>query len=196
MFLKEEEVGKVLKDGINQRIITRKFFQEKYFRDILTKDFENHFMLTDLKTWLADESLMRTDKMTMAYGLEQRVPVLDHHLVELAMKIPSKYKIKSKKEGKAIFKEAMEEYLPKHVLESAYKKVWLSPMSEWLRTDLKDFAQSVLSPDYCPATKEYFDFQGVNRMFIDHIDKKRYNLNLIWAIITFQIWYRNTIEAG
>lgn len=196
MFQKEEEVGKVLKDGINQRIITRKFFQEKYFRNISHVDFENHFMIADLKTWLADESLMRTDKMTMAYGLEQRVPVLDHHLVELAMKVPSQYKIKSRKEGKAIFKEAMEEYLPKHVLESTHKKVWLSPMSEWLRTDLNEFAKSVLSPDYCLATKEYFDWNGVNKMFIDHVNKKKYNLNLIWAIITFQIWYKNTIEAG
>ena len=195
MFQKEMEVGKILNNGINQRIITKKFFQEKYFRNMPTKDFENYFMLVDLKTWLVDESLMRTDKMTMAHGLEQRVPVLDHYLVELAMKIPSKFKIKSRKEGKAIFKEAMNEYLPKHILESAYKKVWLSPMSNWLRTDLNDFAQSVLSPDYCLATKEYFDFQGVNKMFTDHVDKKEYNLNLIWAIITFQIWYKNTIES-
>ena len=59
---------------------------------------ENYFMLVDLKTWLVDESLMRTDKMTMALGLEQRVPILDHQLAELAMKIPSKYKIKNHKE--------------------------------------------------------------------------------------------------
>ena len=195
MFQKEEEVAKILKDDFNQRILTRKFFQEKYFRSLpINLDFENYFMLIDLKTWLADESLMRTDKMTMAFGLEQRVPVLDHHLVELSAMIPSKFKIKSRREGKAIFKEAMKEYLPKHVLESARKKVWLTPMSEWLRTDLKDFAQSVLSPDYCLETQNYLDFVGINEMFINHVNKKKYNLNLIWAIITFQIWYKKYIK--
>lgn len=188
MSQKEEEIAKILNDNINQRIITKKFFQENYFRNIPSKDFDNYFMLVDLKTWLVDESLMRTDKMTMAHGLEQRVPILDHRLVELAIRIPSEFKIKSRKEGKAIFKEAMKEYLPKHVLESAHKKVWMTPMSEWLRTDLNNFAKSILSPDYCQQTKEYFDFQGINRMFNEHVEKKKYNLNLIWAIITFQIW--------
>ncbi len=190
MFQREDDVGRVLKDSINQRLITKKFFQEKYFRNYFRTDFENYFMWVDLKTWLADESLMRTDKMTMAYGLEQRVPVLDHYLVELAIKIPSKLKIKSRKEGKVIFKEAMKEYLPKHVLESTHKKVWLTPMSEWLRTDLNDFAKSVLDADYCLDTKEYLDFNGIKQMFDDHVSKKRYNLNLIWALITFQIWAR------
>ena len=194
MFQKESQIGKILNNGINQRIITKKFFQKEHFRSMFTKDFENHFMLIDLKTWLADESLMRTDKMTMAFGLEQRVPILDHNLVELAMKIPSKLKIKNRKEGKVIFKQAMKEYLPEHILKSAHKKVWLTPMSGWLRGDLNDFAKSILSPDYCSETKEYFDWNGINKMFIDHIDKKKYNLNLIWAIITFQIWHKKYIK--
>jgi len=62
------------------------------------KDFEKYFMLVDLQAWLTNESLMRTDKMTMAFGLEERVPLLDHRLVELAVKIPSKYKLKRRRE--------------------------------------------------------------------------------------------------
>lgn len=187
MFQEENDVNKILNKDINQES-TRKFFEDNYIKKYSNIDFEKLFMLTDLRTWLADESLMRTDKMTMAFGLEQRVPVLDHYLVELAMRIPSKYKIESKKQGKAIFIEAMKEYLPKHVLESAQKKVWLTPMSDWLRTDLKDFAQSILRPSYYSRTKDYLDFEGIKKMFIDHLNKKKYNLNLIWALITFQIW--------
>ncbi|MDP2946747.1 MAG: asparagine synthase (glutamine-hydrolyzing) [Nanoarchaeota archaeon] len=186
MFQKKEEIGKILNREINNTAITKKFFREK------NKNYQaglaKNFMLVDLNTWLVDESLMRTDKMTMAFGLEQRVPILDHYLVELAAKIPSKYKMADKEHGKKIFIEAMKQYLPEHVLKSDKKKVWLTPMSEWLRRGLNGFAKEVLSADYCPETKKYFDFEGIQKMFDDHIEKRKYNLNLIWALITFQIW--------
>jgi len=189
MFQKEVEIEKILNKDINSTRITRKFFSEK------TKNYRagiaKNFMLMDLNTWLVDESLMRTDKMTMAHGLEQRVPILDHYLVELSMKIPSKYKMLNKNQGKAIFIEAMQQYLPQHILKSDKKKVWLTPMSEWLRRGLNRFAKEVLSSDYCPETQKYFDFNGIQGMFDDHIEKRKYNLNLIWALITFQIWCKN-----
>ncbi|MDP2946544.1 MAG: asparagine synthase (glutamine-hydrolyzing) [Nanoarchaeota archaeon] len=192
MFQKEEEITKILNADINDRYTTKHFFNENYFKKNRAKDFEKLFMLTDLKTWLADESLMRTDKMTMAHGLEQRVPVLDHYLVELAMKIPSKYKMGSKDQGKTIFIEAMKGYLPEHVLESGKKKVWLTPMSHWLRTDLNNLAKNILSPDYCLESQKYFDFKAIGQMFNDHIEKRKYNLNLIWALITFQLFFKKT----
>jgi len=197
MFQKEAEIGKILNGDINRAGLTNKFFKKNYFsrtKDVRVPDYEKLFMLTDLKTWLADESLMRTDKMTMAHGLEQRVPILDHHLVELAMKIPSKFKMKDEKHGKAIFIEAMKKYLPKHILESEQKKVWLTPMSEWLRGDLNGFAKQVLSADYCRESKKYFDFNGIEEMFNQHINKERYNLNIIWALIAFNIWCKRYIE--
>jgi len=194
MFQKEEEISKILNEEINQTRITSKFFKEKYLRQYSVPDFEKLFMLIDLKTWLADESLMRTDKTTMAFGLEQRVPFLDHRLAELAMKIPSKYKMRDKNQGKEIFIEAMKDYLPEHILNSDKKKVWMTPMSEWLRTDLKNFASEILSPNYSSQTKNYFDFKGIERVFIDHVEKRQYNLNLIWALITFQFWYKQFIE--
>ena len=151
-------------------------------------NFVNQFMLADLKTWLADESLMRSDKMTMAMGLEERVPILDHQLVELSVKIPSKYKMLNENQGKAIFIEAMKKYLPKHVLDSERKKIWMTPASQWLREGLNQKAKEILSPDYVPENKKYFDFNNIQKMFDDHIEKRKYNLNLIWALIVFQIW--------
>jgi asparagine synthase (glutamine-hydrolysing) len=194
MFQKEYEVSKILNKSVNYTGITDRFFKENYFKKYKVNDFEKLFMLLDLKTWLTDESLMRTDKMTMAHGLEQRVPILDHHLVELSAKIPTKYKILNREHGKAIFIEAMKDYLPKHILESDYKKVWLTPMSQWLRTDLNKFATEILSPDYCSRTKLYFDFNGIREMFVDHVEKRKYNLSLIWALITFQIWYKEYLS--
>lgn len=194
MFQKEKEISKVLNKDINRIKITKEFFRKNYFKNMPFNDYEKMFMLTDLKTWLTDESLMRSDKMTMAHGLEQRVPILDHQLVELALKTPSKYKMKDKNRGKAIFIEAMKQYLPKHILKSEKKKVWMTPISEWLRTDLNNFAKSVLNINYCLESQKYFNFDGVNQVFKDHVERKKYNLNLIWAIIVFQIWHKNFIK--
>lgn len=194
MFQKEERIGRILKPEINQTNYTFDFFERNFFVNPLLRDFENQFMITDFKSWLVDESLMRTDKMTMAAGLEQRVPILDHRLVEFAMSIPSKYKLKGKRKTKAIFIEAMKDFLPKHVLDSSYKKGWFMPVSEWLRTDLKGMAFSVLSPNFCPDTCEFFNFDEINKMFFDHIERRAYNLDLIWALITFQIWYKTFIS--
>jgi len=131
---------------------------------------------------------MRSDKMTMAHGLEERVPILDHQLVELSVKIPSKYKMLNKNHGKAIFIEAMKKYLPKHISELDRKKVWMTPASQWLREDLNQKAKEVLSADYFSQNQQYFNFTEIQKMFDEHIDKTKYNLNLIWALIVFQMW--------
>jgi asparagine synthase (glutamine-hydrolysing) len=192
MSQKEDEIASVLNSKINNGKITETFFRENYFKS--RADFVNQYMLADLKTWLADESLMRSDKMTMAHGLEERVPILDHQLVELSVKIPCKYKMLNKDQGKLIFIKAMKKYLPEHVLNSRGKKVWMTPVSQWLRTDLNLKAREILSLDYFSGSAEYLDFGGISRMFEDHIKKRKYNLNLIWALINFQIWCKNYLR--
>ncbi len=149
-------------------------------------------MYLDLLTWLPDESLIRSDKMTMAFGLEERVPILDHRLVEFAFRIPTKYKVRGKKDNKWIFREAMKEYLPSHLL-GKEKRGWFSPAAKWLRKGLKDFAYEVLSPNYNHQTQEYFNFPEIKKILDDHISGKRYNLDMIWSLLTFQIWYKTFI---
>lgn len=185
MSQKDDILEKFLKPDYWQRNLTKNFYQEKYFQSYPKKDFEKYFMLVDLWTWLVNESLMRSDKMTMAFGLEQRVPILDYRLAELSAKIPSKYKLEGG--GKYIFKKAMSKYLPDYVL-TAPKHGWFSPTAKWLRTDLRDFAYDVLSEQYCRETKDYFNFKNIRKILDNHINKKEYNLTCLWILITFQVW--------
>ncbi len=185
MSQKDDILGEVLNTDYWQKDLTKNFYQEKYFQSYPKDDFEKYFMLVDLSTWLVDESLMRTDKMTMAFGLEERVPILDYRLAELSAKIPTKYKVG--KEGKYIFRKAMGDYLPDYVL-SAQKRGWFSPTAKWLRTDLKDFAYDVLSENYCQETKDYFNFKNIRKILDNHINKEKYNLTCLWILITFQVW--------
>lgn len=175
-----------------------KFLSGAYFKDINEKDFTRQFMQTDIKSWIPDESLMRSDKMSMASGLEQRVPFLDHRLVELADRIPVKYKLGSKGmlfgsvgkhyEGKIILREAMAEFLPDFVLNQP-KWGWFSPAAKWIRGPFKPLMQEILSESYCSGTRDLFDFNALQKMLDNHISKKSYALNTLWSVMTFQMWY-------
>lgn len=173
-------------------------FAERYFKNTCAfgYDFEKLFMQIDRQSWLTDESLTRSDKMTMAHGLEERVPILDKRLIELAAKIPTAWKFSLVRsslgnfQGKKIWREAVARYLPEHIA-AEKKRGWFTPMAKWLRSDLRDYVSEILSPDVLP--REYFDAAEVQRVWQDHLSGKRYNLNMIWAIVMFQLWYHEYI---
>ncbi|MBI2604066.1 MAG: asparagine synthase (glutamine-hydrolyzing) [Candidatus Harrisonbacteria bacterium] len=197
--VKEATVREVSATGISNPGAVLGFTAEHYFGtgpDYST-DFEKHFMNADRRGWLRDESLMRSDKMTMAHGLEQRVPILDYRLVELTNKIPTQWKLHLRGnsvahfQGKDIWREAVADYLPPH-LRTAPKRGWFTPMAKWVRSELKDFVSDVLSPANLP--RDFFDAEGVARMWRDHLSGARYNLNMIWAIVSFTLWHERFIR--
>lgn len=190
MAQKEKDVSRVLKAEVNVMKTVRDFYADHYFQDSFS-DSELQFMVADISSWLPDESLLRSDKMSMAFGIEQRVPFLDLRLVELSSKIRTKDKIQGKNK-KAILKDALKEYLPDYILKQP-KRGWFSPTSQWMRTDLKELSQSILRPEYAD-THEWIDFKNIQQMFDNHVNQKEYQMNLLWATITFQIWYRHFMK--
>ena len=178
-----------LRDEVNNPRATPECFAETYFGDVWEHDFTKQMMLVDLLTWLPDLSLVRSNKLAMAVGLEQRVPLLDHRLVELGFAVPTRFKISKRGHGKQILKEALRDYLPDFIVGQP-KRGWFSPAAKWLRSGLNTYAKEVLSPSYCEATQEFFDFDAIQLMFDDHVSKKQYNLNALWALMTFQVWHQ------
>ncbi|MBU6142082.1 asparagine synthase (glutamine-hydrolyzing) [Patescibacteria group bacterium] len=153
------------------------------------------FMNVDRQSWLVDDSLLRTDKMTMAFGLEERVPILDRQLIEYANRIPVRWKFapqtgQASFAGKEIWKQAVEEYLPEHIVNQK-KRGWFTPMAKWMRGPLKPFVEGTIAR----LEPEFFDRQGMERMFADHLSGKRYNLNMIWAVVMWQLWYDRFIKG-
>ncbi len=138
--------------------------------------------------WLPDESLVRTDKLTMAHALEERVPLLDLELLNLVYRLPSKWKLNRPSQGKKIFIDAMRPYLPPHIF-SVKKQGFFSPAAKWLRGDLEPLARELLSDGYAAGSGEYVDLSEARRALDDHITKRRYGLNQVWAVMTFQAWY-------
>lgn len=196
MAQKETVLSQVLTPDFNNANITRDFLNRKFFINtgsLLPKDSTKGLQYLDMQTWLLDDALNRADRMSMAHGLEVRVPLLDKDVVELATRIPAKYNLDSRTQGKKLFKEALREYIPDFVYNEP-KRGWFSPVAKWLRGDLKDWAQEILSPSYNPAASGHLDFDAIQTVFDKHLTGQAYGLNTIWPILTFQVWLKQYTE--
>jgi len=109
------------------------------------KDPLNRMLYLEAKHFLADHNLNYTDKTTMAAGVESRVPFLDPDLVALAARIPSEWKQQGRV-GKAIFKKAMEPYLPHDVIYRP-KTGFGAPIRRWMSVELRPLLEDVLSAE-------------------------------------------------
>ncbi len=196
MSLKDELLSRVLKPEVLETFDTKQYFSKlllQYPENIIRSDFEKVFMDIDRRTWLVDDSLMRTDKMSMAHALEARVPILDKRLMEISQKIPTSWKIKGMpaRHGKAIFREAFKDYLLPH-LENKPKTGWFTPMAKWIRQEpLKSKVIDIL--DFLPG--EYFQKNEIRKIFNEHISGKVYNLNILWYLVSFGAWYNVFIKG-
>lgn len=194
---KEADVSAILGEGARTSISPKTHFARYFTSSDFSGDFEKQFMNVDRQSWLTDESLLRSDKMTMASGLEERVPILDHRLMELACRIPTKWKIthsglrSDSFKGKDIWRDSIAEYLPDHLLGEP-KRGWFTPMAKWVRTDLKEQVSSILSSAH--LNSEFFNTMEVQKMWHGHLESRKYNLNLIWAVVMWQLWYDTFIK--
>jgi len=146
-------------------------------------DALNSTLYTDIKTWLADDLLIKVDRMSMAHGLEARVPYLDNRMIDLALSIPSWLKIKGFKR-KYIFKKAVSNILPDEIV-SRSKRGFELPISHWFRNELKDFVLERLSDDSVRRIG-FFNPSSVNKIIKEHINGNEDNSLQIWGLLTLQ----------
>jgi asparagine synthase (glutamine-hydrolysing) len=161
------------------------------------KFVENHFRLPgagkpvdkalkiDTTVMLVDDPVKRVDNMTMAWGLEARVPFLDHELVELAARIPAEHKVG--KGGKHILKEAARSLLPSQVIDRP-KGYFPVPALTYLKGDYLDFVREVL---LSPRSEERAIF---NSDYVTHVldDPEKHITPLkgskLWQMALLEYW--------
>ena len=198
-FLSQKELllSKIISSGVYRPKVSEYHLHQRYFGGENLGDFEKQFMQIDRQSWLVDESLLRSDKMTMAHGLEERVPILDYRLIELAARVPTRWKVKMsvanvrRFQGKYIWREAIRDYLPDHLLREE-KRGWFTPMAKWLRAELRLPVEAILSR-LPPA---YFNQEAVRDVWQKHLTGDVYNLNIIWAMVMWQLWYERFIKKN
>jgi len=118
-------------------------FQSHFEKVCAVRDPIRRMLYVDTKTWLADDLLLKADKMTMAASVELRVPFLDHRLVEFATALPSDLKCRGR-EGKWIFKRAMQDRLPAEIVWRE-KMGFPVPVRRWFGRELLPRVEEMLT---------------------------------------------------
>ena len=162
------------------------------FETVPKKDVLNRMLYADAKIWLPDDLLLKADKMTMANGLELRVPFLDHKLVEYAATLPAGAKLKGST-GKYLLREAMKNVLPKRIINRS-KKGFPVPTESWLRGDLKDFVHDkLLASD--AACRGYMDSRVIEKIVSAHEQGTENRRQEIWTLLVFELWHKLFISS-
>jgi asparagine synthase (glutamine-hydrolysing) len=145
-------------------------------------------LYADLKVWLPDNLLLRGDLMTMAASIEERGPFLDHRLVELAARLPTRLLTRGFR-TKALLKDALRQHVPKEAL--FRRKVGFHvPVGEWFKGPLRSLVQDLLlSPQ--AAARRYFNARNMETYVREHLDGVRDRQKQLWALVNFELWCRH-----
>jgi asparagine synthase (glutamine-hydrolysing) len=131
---------------------------------------------------------MKVDKMSMAHGLEVRVPLLDHKVVELAMRIPTGLKINGN-DRKLILKQSMNRVVPDKFMERQ-KQGFSAPIEQWLKEDLREiFSDLLLSKNI--RRSGMFDQKEVGKLWRT-FEKNCLHVGLakrLWTLLCYETWY-------
>lgn len=160
------------------------------FRECFNNSFGDGMTLFDLSALLPNAFLPKVDRATMASGVEARVPLLDHELVEFAFTIPYDLKIKNDVE-KYIFRRAMAGILPEPILKRE-KRGFGYPFNLADRS-LREYAESMLD-ERTIRDQGYFKPDYIRKMLKDTKNLSHRKGLRLWSLVSFQIWHKEFIE--
>ena len=146
----------------------------------------------DLNFWLQGDILLKADKMSMAHGLESRVPFLDRGVFTTAKNIPLEEKI-SRTNTKTAFREAARRYIP----EAAAQKKKLGfpvPIRIWLRQD--KYYGIVKKAFLSKEAQLFFHTEELMKLLDAHRAGREDYSRQIWTVYTFLVWYRQYFVPG
>ena len=199
-LLKTRDINKVYSqltthcDDYKSVLINMEHSENNYndFMNIDVKEITSLIMLIDLIRYLPGDILTKLDRATMAVSLEARTPFLDHKLIEYSWTLPLSMKI-NKRKGKWILRKLLNQYIPEELIERK-KAGFDMPIDNWLRIELRDWAEDLLS-------KERIDGEGllradlIRKRWDEHIQRKKNWQQYIWGILMFESWYEHWMKA-
>jgi asparagine synthase (glutamine-hydrolysing) len=162
------------------------------FRSAGSAEFIDQISYADLHSFLPHNILRYSDRMSMAHGLEIRIPFTDHKLIEFLARVPWQVKLRLN-QTKHLLRQAAQDWLPERILKRG--KVGLNPpMGIWLRRHLRTLLDEYLSSEQI-RRRGYFDTAVVEELIQDLMTGRRdYSLHL-WALISFEEWHRQYLDS-
>ena len=151
----------------------------------------NKMLAIDYKTYLPDDILVKVDRASMSVSLEGREPFLDHRLIEFVAQLPEELKIKNG-DKKYLLKQIVHEYVPKELMERP-KMGFGIPVFNWLRNDLKYYAEEYMSEkDF--AKHGLFKKEGIQNIMLRFYKGDKNYDSLFWYLLMFQMWYKKWMD--
>lgn len=150
-------------------------------------------MSMDLLTYLPDDILVKVDRASMGVSLETRAPMLNYKLVEFALKLPQKYKLRDGT-SKWLLREVLYKNIPKNLIERP-KAGFAIPIGEWLRSSLKEWASDLLSNEVLEK-QGFFNATKIQERWLQHQSRKYNWEHFLWNVLMFQSWYKEFHEKG
>ncbi len=194
-FANETEALNLLSPEVRQKTDRTQYASRKnnVLRPLTSATDMNHVLLADMNLVLPNDMLTKVDWMSMANGLEVRVPFLDVELVNFVFSLPSDYKINAQVR-KRLLRDAYREALPP-ALYHRPKKGFEVPLLRWFRTEMK----STITEDL--LGRKRIEEQGIfHYPEIEKLKKRLFSTNpgdvhaRIWALVVFQQWWKNYLE--
>lgn len=168
-------------------------FGYEHFERLSNGDMLDRALCQDINMYLPEDILALSDRIGMLHSLELRVPLVDHKLVEFCARIPNSLKIRGA-EKKHLLRRAARRYVPASVLNHR-KQGFASPMAAWLRGDLLPMLKDHLNPASILADGVFMP-QFVSNAVDDHLSRRQLNDKLLFALLVFQVWWRNDSTSG
>jgi asparagine synthase (glutamine-hydrolysing) len=149
--------------------------------------FLNTLLYVDAVTYLPNDILVKTDRMSMKVSLELRCPLMDQEVVELMARVPAHFKVRGT-QTKYLLKRLMESRLPSDIIHRP-KHGFGVPVGSWLRNELRDMLRDLmLSP--AAHSRQLFDGSAIERILLDHETERRDCTNELWALVCLELWLR------
>lgn len=147
----------------------------------------------DLGGYLADDLLVKTDRMSMAHSLEARVPFLDPVVAELALALPTRLKVRGLAK-KRLLRRAAEPLIPREIVR-ARKRGFSIPAAAWLRGELEPLARELLAPERT-ASQGFFEPAVASELLDDHLRRREDNSRQLWGLMCFSLWAEQTAGSA
>jgi asparagine synthase (glutamine-hydrolysing) len=186
-----------------QRLYSRRFQEALQSTDVYqpvrealagwkTPDALNRQLYADLRIYLADDILVKVDRMSMATSLETRAPFLDADVMELAFSMAGDLKIRGG-ERKFVLKEALRDVVPGRIM--VRKKEGFSiPMKNWLRQELRPLMERLLAPDRLEA-RGLLAPGEVRRLMDDHVAGRANHAHVLFSLMVFERWAEEFLKG-
>ncbi len=166
---------------------------EKLFNEAGNRGDLNRTLYVDVKSYLVDNCLTKVDRMSMATSLESRVPFLSPNVVELAFRLPERYKVGAS-ETKILLKEVAARHIPKECIYRP-KEGFSIPIKKWLTHEFKGLMEDLLEPSKIRADG-IFSSDEIERLKKEHLNGVANHSHILWSLMVFHTWKSRWMESN